>query len=297
MINDYRLPIKIPEEPESLTPGLQSHDRSLQPCPIDTTASLRAACRSSQLKCRFGLCGCRAPRWAAITPRYAGESAPPRHSHCHCRRSTIRPQAMSSNLARDGRRRRFLNEEVRTASSLSLAARTSSRDADAETPRYGEQAGIEHHPQITDFVPRRKRALLVTLAAGLGVAAATQALAHFRPERRRRAARHPRRPDRRSTRRRPGVLDLRRRPAVGRRAGPHHLLAPPSPRRRLPRSLPRVALGCVGGACGERQRGSRCSRPGGARGDCGHRMVAHCRRRRMVARSRWRCPPSGSASA
>lgn len=84
---------------------------------------------------------------------------------------------MSTNLARDGRRRRVLHDEVRTASGLSVAGRTES--SDAEAPRYGEQANIEHHPQITDFVPRRKRALLTTLAAGLGVAAGAEALSHF----------------------------------------------------------------------------------------------------------------------
>jgi len=86
---------------------------------------------------------------------------------------------MSSNLARDGRRRRVLHEEVRTASGLTVAGRTDAHDSSAEAPRYGEQANIEHHPQITDYVPRRKRALLVTLAGGLGVAAGAAALAHF----------------------------------------------------------------------------------------------------------------------
>ncbi len=80
-------------------------------------------------------------------------------------------------MARGGRRRRVLNDEVRSASGLNVAAYPSGGDADA--PRYGEQANVEHHPQITDYVPRRKRAMIVTLLAGLSTAAGAQALAHF----------------------------------------------------------------------------------------------------------------------
>jgi hypothetical protein len=69
-----------------------------------------------------------------------------------------------------------LNEELRSASgALASTAATSSAGADA--PRYGEQANIEHHPQITDFIPRRKRTVMTTLAVGVGVAASTQFLA------------------------------------------------------------------------------------------------------------------------
>jgi hypothetical protein len=70
-----------------------------------------------------------------------------------------------------------LNEEVRQASGLSLAAYSATSEADA--PRYGEQANIEHHPQVSDFVPRRKRAVLLLLTAGLATAAAAEALSHF----------------------------------------------------------------------------------------------------------------------
>jgi hypothetical protein len=69
-----------------------------------------------------------------------------------------------------------LNDEARTASGLNLAAES---EFDPNAPRYGEQAGIEHHPQITDYVPRRKRALIVALTAGLGVAGGTAALTEF----------------------------------------------------------------------------------------------------------------------
>lgn len=60
-----------------------------------------------------------------------------------------------------------------------MAGRTDASDSAAEAPRYGEQANIEHHPQITDYVPRRKRAMLTTLAAGMGIAAGAAALSHF----------------------------------------------------------------------------------------------------------------------
>jgi hypothetical protein len=87
---------------------------------------------------------------------------------------------MASSMARDGRRRRVLNDELRTASGTSLSAKATTADPNA--PRYGEQAGVEHHPQVTDFVPRRKRALLLMLTATLGAAAAAQALVQWAPE-------------------------------------------------------------------------------------------------------------------
>ena len=70
----------------------------------------------------------------------------------------------------------MLNDEVLNASGASGAARAA---YDPDAPRYGEQANIENHPQVTDFVPRRKLALLTTLLAGVGTAAATAAIAHY----------------------------------------------------------------------------------------------------------------------
>lgn len=52
---------------------------------------------------------------------------------------------------------------------------------DQPTPRYGEQASIENHPQITDYVPRRRRTVVTAMAALIGVAAAGQALAMYAP--------------------------------------------------------------------------------------------------------------------
>ena len=81
-------------------------------------------------------------------------------------------------MARGGRRRRVLNDEVRTASGLSVASYQSGA-VDPDAPRYSEQANVEHHPQVTDYVPRRARAVVVTLLAGTAVAAGAQAIMHF----------------------------------------------------------------------------------------------------------------------
>ena len=85
---------------------------------------------------------------------------------------------MATSMARDGRRRRVLNEEVLGGSAAFSAAAV---DA-ADVPRYGEQANIEHHPQVSDFVPRKRRTVVVLLAAALVVVAASQAIAHFAPQ-------------------------------------------------------------------------------------------------------------------
>lgn len=81
-------------------------------------------------------------------------------------------------MARGGRRRRVLNDEVRSASGLSVASYQSGA-SDPDAPRYGEQANVEHHPQVTDYVPRRARAVVVTLLAGTAVAAGAQAITRF----------------------------------------------------------------------------------------------------------------------
>lgn len=69
-----------------------------------------------------------------------------------------------------------MNDEVLNASGASGAARAA---FDPDAPRYGEQANIENHPQVTDFVPRRKLAVFTTVLAGVGTAAATAAIAHY----------------------------------------------------------------------------------------------------------------------
>jgi hypothetical protein len=48
----------------------------------------------------------------------------------------------------------------------------------APAPRYGELAGVEHHPQITDFIPRRNATILAVVAGGAAIAGGAAALAH-----------------------------------------------------------------------------------------------------------------------
>jgi hypothetical protein len=63
---------------------------------------------------------------------------------------------MANILGRNDRRRRVLNEEALSASTAHLALRRAEDDdAPANSARYSERAGVEHHPQVTDFLPRR----------------------------------------------------------------------------------------------------------------------------------------------
>lgn len=76
---------------------------------------------------------------------------------------------MPHNNARKGRRRRVLNEEVLSASALGIAARGGAEETvlPGDTPRYGAGANIENHPQVTDYVPRRFRVILLGLFVAL----------------------------------------------------------------------------------------------------------------------------------
>src|SRR5687768_3916478 len=80
---------------------------------------------------------------------------------------------------RNGRRRRVLNEEVLSASSSHAVLRAVSKDDPMRAvPRYSEAAGVENHAQITDFIPRRYRAIALLTAAGC-VTTALLALLHY----------------------------------------------------------------------------------------------------------------------
>jgi hypothetical protein len=46
-------------------------------------------------------------------------------------------------------------------------------------PRYSDAAGVEHHPQVTDFFPRRYRTIGALAAIGVGATAAVEALHWF----------------------------------------------------------------------------------------------------------------------
>jgi len=87
---------------------------------------------------------------------------------------------MSRFLGRDSRRRRVLNEEALSASTAHLALRAAITDETTEdAPRYSEAAGVEHHPQVTDFVPRRFRTIGMLAAAGVASTALVETLHWF----------------------------------------------------------------------------------------------------------------------
>src|SRR6478752_3481173 len=77
---------------------------------------------------------------------------------------------------RSDRRRRVLNEEVRSTSGSRAAVRAA---VDEDAPRYSDAAGVENHPQITDFVPRRYSTIALLGLFGVGATAATSALHYF----------------------------------------------------------------------------------------------------------------------
>ena len=52
-------------------------------------------------------------------------------------------------------------------------------DSDRTVPRYSEAAGVENHAQITDFVPRRYRAIALLMAAGIFTTAMLALLHYF----------------------------------------------------------------------------------------------------------------------
>jgi hypothetical protein len=73
-----------------------------------------------------------------------------------------------------------LNEEALSASTAHLALRASTPDEPAEdAPRYSEAAGVEHHPQVTDFLPRRYRSIGMLAFAGVAATAAVETLHQF----------------------------------------------------------------------------------------------------------------------
>lgn len=86
---------------------------------------------------------------------------------------------------RNSRRRRVLNDRSPTTSVTSTSygnPTCSAGDDESEpAPRYSEAAGVEHHPQITDFIPRRYRSIVTLIGLG-GVSSATlAALDHLAP--------------------------------------------------------------------------------------------------------------------
>ena len=77
---------------------------------------------------------------------------------------------------RNDRRRRVLKEEVRSASGSRATVRA---DVAEDAPRYSDAAGVENHPQVTDFVPRRYSTIALLGLFGGAATAVTAALHYF----------------------------------------------------------------------------------------------------------------------
>jgi hypothetical protein len=77
---------------------------------------------------------------------------------------------------RNDRRRRVLKEEVRSASVTRPTLRANVAN---DAPRYSDAAGVENHPQVTDFVPRRYSTIALLGLLGVAVTAVTAALHYF----------------------------------------------------------------------------------------------------------------------
>jgi hypothetical protein len=88
---------------------------------------------------------------------------------------------MANFLGRNNRRRRVLNEDALAASTSHVALRVRHDDENPAdgAPRYSDAAGVEHHPQVTDFLPRRYRTIVMAAVAGVVVTATVVALDWF----------------------------------------------------------------------------------------------------------------------
>src|SRR3954453_4160622 len=80
---------------------------------------------------------------------------------------------------RHDRRRRVLKEEVLSPSGARTARRSADTTQADEAPRYSDAAGVENHPQVTDFVPRRYSTIALVGLFGGGATAVTAALHYF----------------------------------------------------------------------------------------------------------------------
>lgn len=83
------------------------------------------------------------------------------------------------NFPGRNRRRRVLKEEVLAASNNHASLRASTDGGASDAPRYSDAAGVENHPQITDFVPRRYGTIAMLVVMGAGTTAVMSALDYF----------------------------------------------------------------------------------------------------------------------
>ena len=111
----------------------------------------------------------------------------------------------------------------------------------SDAPRYSDAAGVENHPQVTDFVPRRYRTIAMFVLIGAGLTA-TMAALHYLRAADRRLDRHSEHGGLRFRRAwQPGRLVFRRRAARGQRDVPADVFDSPPPHRRFSRPLSRLA--------------------------------------------------------
>jgi hypothetical protein len=83
------------------------------------------------------------------------------------------------NLPGRDRRRRVLKDEVFSASNNYANLRATSDDDARNAPRYSDAAGVENHPQVTDFIPRRYATIAMLVAVGAGLTTALAATQFF----------------------------------------------------------------------------------------------------------------------
>ena len=84
------------------------------------------------------------------------------------------------NLPGRDRRRRILKDEILSASNNHASLRTTSDGGTSgDAPRYTDAAGVENHPQITDFIPRRYPTIAILVMIGAGLTTAMAALHDF----------------------------------------------------------------------------------------------------------------------
>lgn len=139
------------------------------PAPVVTDAPTKVPNRNKQALCRRDLL-----QTGPVCDVYGAERRP----SGRLRESNSREwqRRVMASRSRGGRRRRVLTEEVRAhcgPSADTLGA------GDADAPRYGEQASIENHPQITDYIPRKRRVVFAVVALIVGIAVAGQSLAGY----------------------------------------------------------------------------------------------------------------------
>ena len=77
---------------------------------------------------------------------------------------------------RNDRRRRVLKEEARSTSG---SRTTVHADVLEDAPRYSDAAGVENHPQVTDFIPRRYSTIALMGLFGASTVTVASALHYF----------------------------------------------------------------------------------------------------------------------